>query len=144
MVISGIKSSWRPVVSQVTILSPALFNIFINNLDDGEECTLSKFSDNTKLGVVAGMTEGHDAFQAHLERLEKGADRYLMTFNKGKFKVRHMGRKKSMHQCMLGATKVEDILAEKALGILVDTKLNMNQQCVLDAKKANGILGCIR
>ncbi|GAB0182536.1 mitochondrial enolase superfamily member 1 [Grus japonensis] len=90
------------------------------------------------------MPEGHAAIQWDLDRLEKWANRNLMKFNKGKCKVLHLGKNNPMHKNMLRATQQESSLAEKDLGFLVDTKLNMGQCCALAAKAADSILGCIR
>jgi len=80
VLVNGVKCSRQPVTSDVpqgSVLCPILFNIFINDLNEGIECSLSKF-------------------------------------------------------------------AEKDLGLLVNSRLNMSQQCTQVAKKANGILACVR
>ncbi|RMC15137.1 hypothetical protein DUI87_07319 [Hirundo rustica rustica] len=78
--------------------------------------------DTTRLGGVADTSECCAALQKDPDRLERGAEKNHLKFNKGECRVLHLGRNNPRHQHRMGTDLLENSSAEKDLGILEDNK----------------------
>ena len=106
------------VAPQRCALGPVLLHIFFNGIDDGIECTFSKFADDTKLIGAVDVAEGEDAIQRDLDQHKRWARVNIMRFNTAKCKVLHLSRRNPRHLYGLEGAVLESSPAEKELGVL--------------------------
>jgi len=147
VMVNGVASGWAPVTSGVpqgSVLGPLLFIIYINDLDVGIVSKLSKFADDTKLGINASDPDAVRDLQRDLERIGDWSEKWMMPFNVGKCTVLHAGSRNPEAQYTLLGTPIAATDAQKDLGVLITRDLKFSSQCILAEKRANKILGYIK
>lgn len=89
IIISCKKCSCRLVTSSVTqgpIRGPIFFNTFSHNLDDGIDCSLSKFTGDMNLGIVIDKPDEHAVIQRDMTDWKNGLTRTSSSSTKRRAK----------------------------------------------------------
>ena len=100
VVVNGYKSNPAPVLSGVpqgTVLGPALFIIYMNNITEVIRSTIiSMFADDSKLIASIKDPSDRNKILEDLEALMRWTDDNSMTFNKDKFQLLQIGPNDSL------------------------------------------------
>ncbi len=84
VVFDGKASIWRDALSGVTrgsVLGPVLFLMYVNDIDDGITCKISKFADDTKITSKVTSSIDKRKLQLNFDRLVNWTEKWQMKFN---------------------------------------------------------------
>ena len=70
-----------------------LFIIYINDLDLGLVSKISRFADDTKMGINADSDAAVKQLQEDLRKVDEWSKKWQMPFNLDKCKIIHIGHK---------------------------------------------------
>ena len=151
VIINGTTSEWADVVSGVpqgSVLGPALFLLYINDLPDTVKNLVKIFADDTKLFAVANNEEDCASIQTDLNSLSEWSQSWQLRFNASKCKCMHFGQS-NQHQSYFmpdngSATTITEVTEEKDLGVTFSSDLKFHKHIVSAVKKANRILGVVK
>ena len=145
-------SNWCLVTSgipQGSVLGPALFVLYINDLPEAVKSMLQMFADDTKIFCGISNECGAKQLQSDLVTLENWSETWQLTFNAKKCKVMHLGKKNigydyHLNDAMSTLQPLVVTHLEKDLGVYVDNCLTFSDHIQYVANKANRILSMIR
>ncbi len=151
VMVNGNPSSWVDVISGVpqgSVLGPVLFVIFINDMPEQIKSFLSLFADDAKLYAKSSTPEQQSIIQEDLSNLQSWSDTWQLHFNKTKCKTLYLGKSnvKKPYHMQNGQEQVilEETVAEKDLGVMIDNELSFEIHIAEAIKKANTKLGMIK
>ena len=125
-------------------LDPLLFILHINDLGQGLTIRISKFADDTKIGINANDESAVKQLQEDLKEIGEWSEKWQMPFNLDKCKVMHVGQRNDKAKYELLGKELDICTEEKDLGVIITNDLKPSKQCTHVEKKAQKILGYIK
>ena len=149
VVVNGSRSSWMPVTSGVpqgSVIGPALFLLYINDITTNIQSKLRLFADDSVIYREIHSTNDISILQQDLQTLTDWSAKWLMAFNVKKCASLTITRKKSYfhHNYVLANELIPRVDSYKYLGVTVTKDLRWNTHCQLIRNKSNKTLGLLR
>src|ERR1700755_3158687 len=113
----GNGEEWGPTgfCAETTIVSP----IYINDLDKGLKCKVSKFADDTKVVTSVRNNDGCIKPQRDLDKLLGWADKWEMNFNSKNVKFFHVDYSNEGFNCDMNGDWLESVDQERDLSVII-------------------------
>jgi hypothetical protein len=149
----GVFSEWSDVISGVpqgSVLGPALFVVYINDLPEDIASIIYMYADDTKIFRRVDCEVDRETLQRDLDTLSTWAEKWQLRFNVGKCKIMHLGGVRNagaaykMTAADGGVMTLEETKEEKDLGVWVDNTCKPTNHVTHAVNKANQLLGLIR
>lgn len=146
----GATSNTLPVTSGVpqgSILGPALFLLYVNDLPDAiKSSSVSMFADDTKIFKEIKSAADADLLQKDLSNLESWSTASGLLFNKNKCHAQSITRKTKpvITTYKMNESNLKSTRCERDLGVWVSSDLTWTKQILDQNARANKLLGYIR
>jgi len=147
--VNGVLSDLASVssgVPQGSVLGPALFLLYINNISDGIRSDLRLFADDSIVYREINSNTDHLILQQDLEHLKDWAHRWQMDFNISKCFLLSITLKKqpSDFTYILSGQTITRTDSHPYLGINIDSKLSWRPHVNEVTAKASRLLGLLQ
>ncbi len=138
-VIRGVGSSWTEVLSGVpqgSVLAPIMFQIYINDMQEGLNSYINMFADDAKLLRVIRTKDDCIELQKDIDKIYKWSQTWKLEFNAKKCHVLEMGRssRRITWNYKMGEEVITKKKEEKDLGVIIQDDLSPE-------KHINGLFG---
>ncbi|BHF60612.1 hypothetical protein SprV_0100357700 [Sparganum proliferum] len=138
--------SVRSGVPQGSVLGPTLFLVYVNDCANELNCDVAMFADDIKIWSTIRSEVDEARLQTNLDHLEQWSKDWLLPFNVNKCNFLRVGRTSYPNHTVYRLTgkPLQEVDAQKDLGVWITTSLKPWLQCSKAAKSAMSILYLVK
>ncbi|BHF84286.1 hypothetical protein SprV_0902743700 [Sparganum proliferum] len=132
----------RSDVPQGSVLGPTLFLLYVNDCANELDCDVAMFADDIKTWTTIRNEVDEARLQTNLDRLEQWSKDWLLPFSLNKCNFLRVDGTSSPYRTVYRLTgkPLQEVDAQKDLGVWITTSLKFSLQCSKVAKSAMSIL----